>query len=360
MDLTEDRSLELSSDGMCNLNLAAHHRQVIGALNSTWNQMENLGDFSHCSLIDVVKFLSSAQRLRRSNGQRKFSDNSLQVIRRLQCGVAKLLAQHLNAFVMNVVQTTPDLESRHIPSRKRRNSTGDGEEQLVLAADQPPARRRQVVQVDVDAIWELIQEAQETGVSLPVLARTKKNEKQGGCSEHTVKYWLGKVLSMYCARANLAFKDVRFFNLLTDSSTFSTRDTCVSALYSPERDLGCYLAAQSVKGNLIAPNELHLDASVERMVAIRKADRVASYRLMQALSNQLSQLSNRQVSIRSFKISDGATDVEHHPLATALTPLTPQHLRIVDRFPDGSFKALHVLNKRTVCFQRADKSRFVS
>ena len=57
------------------------------------------------------------------------------------------------------------------------------------------------------------------------------------------------------AEAQDGKKKVKYFNLLTDSSTFSTRDTCISALYSTERDLGAYLPLQLVKGNSILPNE---------------------------------------------------------------------------------------------------------
>ena len=197
----------------------------------------------------------------------------------------------------------------------------------------------------MDAIWELIEESQNTGVSLPTLARTKQKEKQGGCSEHTVRHWMNKLHAMYSHRASLSFRDVRFFNLITDSSTFSTRDTCVSIMYSTERDLGCYLAAQAVKGNLVTPNEMILDETVERMVALRKANRIASYRLLQAFSHQLSVLSDHKVSIRSFLVDD-LEGGEQHPLAVALRPLTPDQLRIVERYPTGEFKSVHVMVKR--------------
>ena len=58
-------------------------------------------------------------------------------------------------------------------------------------------------------------ECEDTGVSLGSLSRTKKNEKQGGCSEHTVKHWIGKHLSMYASRARWAFEGVKYFNLLS-------------------------------------------------------------------------------------------------------------------------------------------------
>lgn len=341
--LAEGFLLGISSQATLDMTSVNPHVQVSASLKAAWDQLDNIGEWTNASLLDVVRFAAMARRTRRAAGRKPFSARSSQAIQHLQIGLAKFLSQCLVTTVNQIIQNTVDIEHRQIPSRKRQNQADTGE-QLVLQEGEERAKRHHV-NVDVDAIWEMIQESEDTGVSLGSLSRTKKNEKQGGCSEHTVKHWIGKHLSMYASRARWAFEGVKYFNLLTDSSTFSTRDTCISALYSTERDLGAYLPLQLVKGNSISPNELHLDPSVERMVAIRKADRVASYRLLQALSNQLSQMSNRKVSISSFLLSDG-TPGEEHPLALALRPLSPNHLRIVERFPNGDFKRVQIMDKR--------------
>ena len=341
--LAEGQLVGLSSQATLDVTAVNPHAQVSASLKATWDLLDNIGEFTNASLLDAVRFAAIARRTRRSAGRKPFSARSGQAIQKLQIGLAKFLSQCLVTTVNQIIQNTVDIERRQIPSRKRRNQADPGE-QLVLQEGEQPAKRHHV-NVDVDAIWEMIQESEDSGVSLGSLSRTKRNEKQGGCSEHTVKHWVMKHLSMYSSRVRLAFEGVKFFNLLTDSSTFSTRDTCISALYSTERDLGAYLPLQLVKGNSIAPNELHLDPSVERMVAIRKADRVASYRLLQAISNQLSQMSNRKVSINSFLLSDG-TPGEEHSLALALKPLSPHHLRIVEQFPNGDFKHVRIMDKR--------------
>ena len=343
LHLAEGVFLALSSQAALDMTAVNPHVQVSSSLKATWNQIENIGEFTNASLLDIVRFAATARRTRRSTGRKPFSARSAEVVVKLQVGLAKLLSQCLVTTVNEIIQSTADIESRQIPSRKRQKQSEPGE-QLVLQDGEQPAKRHHV-NVDVDAIWDMLQESEDTGVSLGSLSRTKKNEKQGGCSEHTVKHWVGKHLSMYSSRVRWAFEGVKYFNLLTDSSTFSTRDTCISALYSTERDLGAYLPLQLVKGNSIAPTELNLDPSVERMVAIRKADRVASYRLLQAISNQLSQMSNRKVSISSFLLSDG-TPGEEHPLALALKPMSPHDLRIVERFPNGDFKRVQIIDKR--------------
>ena len=62
-------------------------------------------------------------------------------------------------------------------------------------------------------------------------------------------------------------------------------------------------------------------------------------------------MSNRKVNIRSFLLSDG-TPGEEHPLALALKPLSPHDLRIVERFPNGDFKRVRIMDKRqgALCF----------
>ena len=129
--------------------------------------------------------------------------------------------------------------------------------------------------------------------------------------------------------------------------------SCVfTVVYSCERDLGAYCADQVVRTNVIAPGEIEVASEgLERLIATRKADRVASFRLLQAISHQITILTNHKLSINSFQLSDGGggddEDDVAHPVVTCLTPLTPQHLRIVNKFADGSFRSVSVLNKRT-------------
>ena len=341
--------MPLSSAGCCNLSHASHHSQVIGALQKTWSDMEGLtGSFDNASLIDAVRFAALCRRVRRAKGQKAFPPMSDRCVKQLQIGLAKILAAALNSHVRSIIENTPDIEERNIPSRKKRRSLPS---QNVLAAGERPEARSNV-KVDIDAIWELMEEARTTGLSLPVLMKTKKSEKQGGCSEFTVNYWMSKAHTMYCARACLSFDGVKILNLVTDSSTFSSREAAVSIVYSCERDLGAYCANQVVRTNVIAPGEIEVASEgLERLIATRKADRVASFRLLQAISHQISILTNHKLSINSFQLSDGGggddEDDVAHPLVTCLTPLTPQHLRIVNKFADGSFRSVSVLNKRT-------------
>jgi hypothetical protein len=80
-------------------------------------------------------------------------------------------------------------------------------------------------------------------------------------------------------------------------------------------------------------------------VAIRTAERVASYRVLQALSREISLLTQHKLSIVHFQVRPSDEDWDH-PLALALASLTPNHVRLVDRF-NGNFQQVRILDKRT-------------
>lgn len=337
--------LAFSASGSCDMSRLDIHGRTLSSLQVCWEKMHRLGSWSSASLMDVTHFAALCRKTKRTHnvGARVFPRRCLDFLDDLQTGVASFLADCLDHHVRQILQNSPDALTRKIPSR-RKSRDSDVSDQNVRAADEPPRKNRKV-ETDVDTIWELMEEAQQASVSLPVLATTKKSENSGGCSPSTVIYCIRKYLAMYRARAHLSFDGVKYINVITDSSTFSTRDTCVSAAFSFEKNAGCYLAAQAVKGNHISPGELLLEDHVEQLIATRKADRIAAYRLLQAISHQLGTLTNGKLSLQTFQVSAGNSndDFNDHGLRLALTPLTPDHVRIV-----GDFGQVYVKDKRTL------------
>ena len=74
-------------------------------------------------------------------------------------------------------------------------------------------------------------------------------------------------------------------------------------------------------GTLLAPDEALLDDEVEELAATRQIERLASYRLMQAVSYQLKFLTGKSFS--AFMLD------QTEPLALALAPLSPDVVRVV-------------------------------
>lgn len=347
LHLRDDKVLTLSPRGSCNMKSLNAHRQVTSALSALWEEM-GLGSFDDASLLNVTQFAAKCRKHRRASSKHPLSPNSEGTIGDLQMGLVRLLAGCVDSFVRGVITNTPDILTRRIPFRRKSGSGVGPSGAFIGPLQESEQRTRTRALCDVDMIWDLIQEAQETNVSLPLLMRTKKRENYCGASESSVFYWINKFEAMYKARAAMSFDDCKIFNVLTDSSTFSTRETGVSAAYSPENEVGAYMIAQVVKGNSISPGELHLHSSVERLVATRQADRVASYRLLQCLSHQMKILTNAKTTLTKFLVNDGRVnpmdddDDMMHPLAVALMPLTTNHLRI-----SGNFGSIFVKEKRT-------------
>lgn len=358
LELThQSRSIAVTSAGIVDLSQVSTHVQKVQALRATWTAMDGLGDFEAASMLSVVRFVALSKKERKSRSMRPFSSNMLQLLLEIKNGVATLLGNAVDAHVQHVITSNPAVADRQIPSRKKRAS--EPSQNVLALGDQRPAKKQ--VLSDVNSVWALLEEARTSGVSMRVLGKTKMKEKQGGFNEGSVQYWVDKLTAMYAARSKLSVHGIRFWNIVTDASTFSSRETCVSILYSPERDVAVYLPSQAVQGNLISATELNLDESVERAVATRKADRVASYRLITALSHQLSVVSNFRINVSSFHILDTNDDFfDQGGLGLALAPLNPNFLRVVDKFPNGNFKSVHILNKRTALLKNVLSFDFVN
>ena len=335
-------SLDFSAAGVVNLrsSLSQIAGRNVSAFNHSWQSMVDSGtlssQFSAASLVDFVVFISSIRRHRRKRFAQALAGHSLEVWERLRHGVVTFLAAVVRADVRQVVQSIPGIENRQVPSRKRKRTNDNvptvdpGPLQVAVSESGAGGRKkkRKSVMADLNSIWNLQAEAQDCGISLGVLIRTKKNETGGGSSETTVNYWSRKLIAMYMERASLAFRGLRHFNVLTDASRFSTDETIVSTAYSPEFDFAVFMNNQKVKSGSkehLYPNEFPMEAGIERLAAERKVDRVASYRLIQALSSQLKILTQNDVNMESFVVDESSY------LGLVLKPMSPDVLRIVHR-----------------------------
>lgn len=153
----------------------------------------------------------------------------------------------------------------------------------------------------MNQVWNLLMEAQEKNLSLHSLAKLRESDPTGGVKPGAVHHWLHKYLSMYAARVALCYKNCLHFNLVTDASCHGCKDTLVSVSYSHENDCVAFAASQYVKsGKVVFPGEFNLATEVERICARREQERLHSYRFIQAISNQLLQLSSGNIQLESF------------------------------------------------------------
>lgn len=97
----------------------------------------------------------------------------------------------------------------------------------------------------VEQMWEFLEEANNTDVSLRKLAKVRRKDRQGGAHQTSVEHWMRNALQMYFDRSSLAFMNINRLYVATDNSVHSGRDMMVSIAANPARDQRCRLLDES-------------------------------------------------------------------------------------------------------------------
>ena len=93
--------------------------------------------------------------------------------------------------------------------------------------------------MSVHRIWDFIEQARNTKVSMMKLAEIRETDRDGGVKPGSVYLWQRKLLSMYKQESSLSFLNVRKLTMVTDSSHHSTKDWLVSLFYNSSAKLFC-------------------------------------------------------------------------------------------------------------------------
>ena len=316
---------------------------MVASMAAAWSVLSDegkvRGSMDRASLIDVVVFVAMADKVRRST-QKRWGNQTIDMVETLVNSMALFLASCIRQEALRICDAVADIDSRSIPSRRILRSPpatdpspGQPNSSLVPfdplneddGAEQPAATRsrKSKVMVDLNSIWELYSDSLSMGVSLPTLARTRRKDRGAGVSEESTLYWTRKIENIYGRRSGMSMAGCQYYSVACDASRHSCRETLVSCVWSTDNQVGCYANSQVMKsgGTLLAPGEALLDDEVEELAATRQIERLASYRLMQAVSYQLKFLTGKSFS--AFMLDE--TD----PLALALAPLSPDVVRVL-------------------------------
>ena len=91
--------------------------------------------------------------------------------------------------------------------------------------------------------------------------------------------------------------------LVADAGSHSYKECLVSVAYSWENNYGCYPPWQHLHpSTFLQPTEANMDAAIEQLAANRKLERVATYRQIQGLSNQIRHLTSGKLTIDDFSM----------------------------------------------------------
>ena len=169
---------------------------------------------------------------------------------------------------------------------------GDGD-----ATDAVPFRKMSIHQ-----IWTFFQESRAAGISAEKLAEVRKSDDQGGVKTGTVSHWQRKLLGMYLENAKLSFLNVNHIACVADGSKHSNKEFLVSVFYSYQNKVGCMGMSQQINSSkVLFPGQMNLTEEAERLAARHETERLAALKFIQAISHQISLLSNGRLEIKDFK-----------------------------------------------------------
>ena len=141
-------------------------------------------------------------------------------------------------------------------------------------------------------------------MTLGQLAIVRRRDSQGGAKKGSVDHWMGRLLQMYHERSALAFMNVNRLFLASDNACHSGKDTMITIAANPETQVACYMTSQVVSSlKLVRPDDFELEPAMEVLCAQREQERLAAYKWLQALDNQvrlLSQKSEQPLTLESF------------------------------------------------------------
>ena len=163
----------------------------------------------------------------------------------------------------------------------------------------PPFIGPRYTKVTADKAWELMERAQETGVSLRKTITIDSSKVSPALGD----LWTLKYLQMYNESARLAFirAAVNHVSIVADPATHSTKEACAVLAYSWEQNISAAPPIQIIQPGKVLTEQLPDHLSV--LAAQRKLQRVSAYRQLQALENALFKLNG--MSLDTFELPKG-------------------------------------------------------
>lgn len=174
----------------------------------------------------------------------------------------------------------------------------------------------------IEQIYDYLQDAVATGVSMSSLAEIRKRENHGGVKSGSVNFWQRKCLQMSFDQTKPIFEGSNAIHLVTDESTHGGYHVMVTCFFNPIQGIGCMGTCQEMwPAKIVTPGEFQVTSEIARALARREAERVSAYKVIQAISYQLDLITSGRLTMESFKMSQSESIL--------VTPLKPGDTRWV-------------------------------
>ena len=136
----------------------------------------------------------------------------------------------------------------------------------------------------MDEVWNVLEKAREQNVSMYTAASLTNDGASAGSS----LYWQQKLNAMYFRRSRMSLQ--QYSSSTPTRISVCTDASLLSIFYSYQTDTACYGVSQHPwPGKIVtAGDDLAVETEhLERILARREQARLGTYKLAQALSNQL-------------------------------------------------------------------------
>ena len=273
--------------------LVWHNSSIIkDSLRVDWHYMQEMGwlrgdfDADAHHFADVYVFLSLFPRARRSRiARRRWSGGQIDDKRKwaLQAMI-DMVGKNVDAYIQGTYRNQHDTQ---MPPHTLCQGT-----------------KRRHVHLDPLDIWEVLVQARTSGVSIRQVVRVRQFDHHVKCGVSSSDRWINALSSMYDQRRYMVFKDHRCLCLGADASTLSIGDDCLlNVAWSWEKSAGAYGDFQFIKptkGSQLSNQEIDMYDDIAVLVASGKAERMATYRQIQATSHAIAQLTHHERTLDSY------------------------------------------------------------
>ena len=118
---------------------------------------------------------------------------------------------------------------------------------------------RSYVQVDPEAMWDMMEDARESGASLAQVTMVHRKGVQAGCGQRVTSDVLAHMNALYSQRVRLALLGVNHLCIAMDLATHSKKETMTSICWSWQAGVAAYGAIQYIpqsKTALVSEQEM--------------------------------------------------------------------------------------------------------
>ncbi len=220
--------------GLADVLLSMPHSASLNALNTSWEHMRQRGLLqggmlaqSH-HMTDVICFATSVQRFRSRTRRAPLASSCQAWIGHLRRGIVQWMANAMDHYTLHEYTQHHDMNKP------------------------PPAARQVRVRTHVDAIWNMLQQAQQSSASLPQVLQVRSGDADAGGSSRQASRWENLVQAMYRRRTELVWPTINHLCMAADGSTHGYHDTLLALAYSWELDQATYPALQHIVPGSVA------------------------------------------------------------------------------------------------------------